>query len=232
MTPKKKLILIAEDESALGELLVFSLKEAGFETELSSDGRLALLRLAKPNPPDIMLLDWMMPGPSGIDICKKIRHNKNLRAMPIIMLSARGEEQDRIDGLNAGADDYVSKPFSMKELIARINSSLRRADLTNADSTVLHFDELEIQCNNYQILWQGKIIPFSPTGFRLLSHLAINKNKVWTRESLIDEVWGENIAIEPRTVDANIKRVRVLLKQITGRDFIKTARGFGYVFEF
>ncbi len=231
MPTHKELILVAEDEMALGELLTFNLTEMGFQTELVADGRLALLRLSKKPTPDLMLLDWMLPGPSGIDICKKTRANDSLNKMPIIMLTARSDESDIIKGLEAGADDYMTKPFSTKELHARIRALLRRTNPNQKEASLLQFGALTIEPNNYRVCWQDELVPLSPTGFNLLLHLARNANKVLTREALLDAVWGQNVAIELRTIDVNVKRLRALLKKTTKREFIKTAHGFGYTFE-
>lgn len=231
----KNLILIAEDELALGDLLMFNLQEAGFTPELAQDGRLALLRLRKDPLPDLMLLDWMLPGPSGIEICKAIRKNSTLNKMPIIMLTARSEEKDIVKGFEAGVDDYLTKPFSMKVLAARIEALLRR---TNRDETIgenesalLQFGQLKIDANNYRVLWQNGAISLSPTGFRLLLYFASNADKVLTRENILDAVWGQDSIIDLRTVDTAVKRVRDLLTRATGKTFIKTEHGFGYIFE-
>lgn len=226
------LILIAEDEMALGELLSFHLKEAGFQTEVVGDGRLALLRLHKEPAPAVLLLDWMMPGPSGLNICKRVRFDSALSKMPILMLTARGGEEDVVAGLEAGADDYLTKPFSTKELIARLRALLRRTQTDAPTQTnALDFGALRIERENYRVLWNKKILPLSPTSFNLLSVLAEHPNKVMTREQLLNSVWGTQTSVEPRTIDANIKRLRTLLKENTKKEFIKTSHGFGYFFE-
>ncbi len=224
----KPLILIAENELALGELLTFGLESANFTPEWCGDGRLALLRLDKPPIPDLLVLDWMMPGPSGIDVCKRVRGVAALSQMPILMLTARSDEADIIKGLDAGVDDYLTKPFSMKELTARIRALLRRANHTQ---TRLAFGELVIEIDNYRVLWSGTHLPLSPTGFKILTTLAARPGKIMPREKLLAEVWGENADIDLRTIDANIKRIRTLLKQATGKDFIQTSHGFGYFWQ-
>jgi two-component system phosphate regulon response regulator PhoB len=229
MSSAQPFILIAEDELTLGELLMFGLKGEGFEVELAGDGRLALSRLRKTPQPDLMLLDWMLPGPSGIEICKIARNNSALNKMPIMMLTARSDEEDIITGLEAGADDYLTKPFSMKVLTARIRALLRRTD-DKENLDLLQFGTLTINPDTYCASWKEDPIPLSPTGFKLLFYFASNPNKVLTRDKVLDGVWGQDAAIEPRTVDANVKRVRTLLKKFTGQEFIKTSHGFGYVF--
>ena len=227
------LILIAEDETALVEILAYNLKHEGFAIRRAADGRQALLQAAKTPAPDLLLLDWMLPGPSGIDICKRLRRDPLLKPMPIIILTARGEENDRVSGLNAGADDYITKPFSMKELIARIKALLRRSH-AELDADIILRGGIKIN-KTAQIAScassDDKKIALSATQFKLLVHLANRPEHIFSRENLLDAVWGNESEVQARTVDANIKRLRQQIKETCGHDPIRTARGLGYVFD-
>ncbi len=228
------LILIAEDEAALADLLAYALKRAGFAVRRAGDGRQAFSQAVKSPTPDLLLLDWMMPGPSGIDICKRLRGHPKLKSMPIIILTARGEEHDRITGLDSGADDYITKPFSTKELIARVRALLRRAH-AQLEAEIITRGDIHIN-KTAQIASCGdssnkKNIALSATEFKLLVYLADRPGHVFSRESLLDAIWGHHSEIQPRTVDANIKRLRQKIKKSCGHDPIRTARGLGYVLD-
>ena len=237
--PPPPLILIAEDETALVELLAYNLKREGFAIRRAADGRQALLQAAKTPAPDLLLLDWMLPGPSGIDICKRLRRDPLLKPMPIIILTARGEELDRVSGLNAGADDYITKPFSMKELIARIKALLRRAH-AELDADIILRGGLKINKTAHSVSCvscasrassDAQKIALSSTEFKLLVHLANRPGHIFSRENLLDAVWGSESELQARTVDANIKRLRQQIKKNCGHDPIRTVRGLGYVFD-
>ena len=232
-SPPPPLILIAEDETALVELLAYNLKREGFAIRRAADGRQALLQAAKTPAPDLLLLDWMLPGPSGIDICKRLRRDPQLKPMPIIILTARGEELDRVSGLNAGADDYITKPFSMKELIARIKALLRRAH-AELDADIILRGGLKINKTAHSVSCassDAQKIALSSTEFKLLVHLANRPGHIFSRENLLDAVWGSESELQARTVDANIKRLRQQIKKNCGHDPIRTVRGLGYVFD-
>ena len=234
--PPPPLILIAEDETALVELLAYNLKREGFAIRRAADGRQALLQAAKTPAPDLLLLDWMLPGPSGIDICKRLRRDPRLKPMPIIILTARGEELDRVSGLNAGADDYITKPFSMKELIARIKALLRRSH-AELDADIILRGGLKINKTAHSVSCASRAssdaqkIALSSTEFKLLVHLANRPGHIFSRENLLDAVWGSESELQARTVDANIKRLRQQIKKNCGHDPIRTVRGLGYVFD-
>jgi two-component system phosphate regulon response regulator PhoB len=222
----KPLVLIVEDEAPLVTLLRYNLEKEGFEVCWAGDGEEALMQIAE-RKPDILLLDWMLPHVSGIEVCRQIRRAPQTRALPVIMLTARGEELDRVRGLNSGADDYVTKPFSLRELTARLRSVIRRSQPNSADET-LQFAEVAIDVGAHRVTRAGKPIHLGPTEFRLLLYLMRHPGRVFSREQLLDAVWGHDVYVEPRTVDVHIRRLRKAINADGGEDIVRTVRSAGY----
>lgn len=225
----KPYILIAEDEDALATLLEYNLKKEGYDVGLARDGEEAIL-LAAERTPDLAVLDWMMPKLSGVEVCRRLRRRKSTRHTPIIMLTARGDETDRITGLDFGADDYVVKPFSMPELFARVRALLRRAQPGILDD-VIRQGAIEIDVKAFRVKIGGDEVHLGPTEFRLLDHFMRYPGRVYSREQLLDAVWGRDIYVEARTVDVHIGRLRKALKKVGGVNPIRTVRSAGYAFE-
>lgn len=225
----KPYILIVEDEAALLTLLRYNLEKEGFEVGEAVDGGEALLMAAERRP-DLMVLDWMLPTLSGIEVCRRIRRRPEARNLPIVMLTARGEEADRIRGLNSGADDYVVKPFSPAELVARIRAVLRRLRPALGDE-VLRYADLRMDLAAHRVTRDGAQIHLGPTEFRLLRHLMEHPGRVFTREQLLDSVWGPDIFIETRTVDVHVRRLRRALNGDRRPDLIRTVRSAGYALD-
>lgn len=221
-------ILIVEDEEPLALLLRYNLEADGYQVETVSRGDDADTRLRE-KLPDLLLLDWMLPGLSGIELCRRLRTRQDARSLPIIMLTARGEESERVRGLATGADDYIVKPFSVPELLARVRSLLRRAtpDLV-ADILVL--GDLELNRVNRRITRAGRDVVLGPTEYRLLQFLMERPGRVFSREQLLDGVWGRDVYIDERTVDVHIGRLRKALNRGREPDPIRTVRGSGYSF--
>lgn len=223
MTPY---VLIVEDETAISTLLEYNLQREGFETALAEDGDLALLMVAE-RTPDLILLDWMIPKLSGIEVCRRLRRREATANVPIIMLSARGEEDDRVTGLDIGADDYLVKPFSIPELFARIRALLRRTE-SNVLSDGITVGDLVIDTKAHQVFRAKQEIHLGPTEFRLLEHFMRRPGQVFSREQLLDAVWGHDVYVEARTVDVHIGRLRKALKMDERPDPIRTVRSTGY----
>jgi len=220
-------ILVVEDEDALGVLLDYNLQAAGFEPVIVRDGDEALLRLRE-EPFDLAILDWMLPGTSGIEICRRIRAMPETRALPVIMLTARGEEEDRVRGLDTGADDYVTKPFSVSELLARIRAILRRGA---SDSEAMRAGDISLDAETRRVHRGAREVPLGPTEFRLLETLMKRPGRVYSREQLLDLVWGRDVYVEARTVDVHIGRLRKALNQPGEADPLRTVRAAGYAFD-
>ncbi len=225
----KPYILIVEDEAALLTLLRYNLEKEGFEVGEAVDGEEALLMVAERRP-DLVVLDWMLPTLSGIEVCRRIRRRPEARNVPIVMLTARGEEADRVRGLNSGADDYVVKPFSPAELVARIRAVLRRLRPAFGDE-MLHYADLRMDLAAHKVTRDGAQIHLGPTEFRLLRHLMEHPGRVFTREQLLDSVWGPDIFIETRTVDVHVRRLRRALNGDRQPDLIRTVRSAGYALD-
>ncbi len=223
-----KRILVVEDEPAIREMLGFSLTKAGFRFEEAVDAEQALLAIAA-SPPDLVLLDWMLPGMSGVDLARRLRREELTAALPIIMLTARSEENDRVRGLETGADDYVSKPFSPRELIARIHAVLRRTQ-PETEEEAIHIGGLTLNPVDHRVKVGDEDIELAPTEFRLLSFFMHHPDRVYSREQLLDRVWGRGIYVEERTVDVHIRRLRKALATHDYDRFIQTVRGTGYRF--
>ncbi len=225
----KPLVLIVEDEAPLVTLLRYNLEKEGFEIAEAADGEEALLRIAE-RKPDIVLLDWMLPHVSGIEICRQLRRNPVTRTLPVVMLTARGEEADRVRGLDSGADDYIAKPFSLRELSARLRAVMRRAQ-PNLGEEVLRFGEVMMDLAAHRVSRSDKPIHLGPTEFRLLQHLMRHPGRVFSREQLLDAVWGHDVYVEARTVDVHIRRLRKALNADGGADLVRTVRSAGYALD-
>jgi two-component system, OmpR family, phosphate regulon response regulator PhoB len=222
-------ILLVEDDRALVELIDFHLQRAGYETRQTASGDDALI-LAQESPPDLILLDWMIEGTSGIEVCRHIRRMPQTKAIPIIMMTARGEEPDRIRGLDTGADDYITKPFSPKEMLARVGAVLRRVRPAGPGVT-LTFADLEMDVAAHRVKRSGLPISLSPSEFRLLRHFLESPRRVFTREGLLDTVWREGSDLDPRTVDVHVRRIRKALNKGGRPDLIRTVRSAGYALD-
>jgi two-component system phosphate regulon response regulator PhoB len=222
-------LLLVEDDKLLADLLVWHFEREQFEVRSTADGEEALL-LAQEELPDIVILDWMIEGISGIEVCRRLRRSTATANVPIIMLTARGEEGDRIRGLETGADDYLTKPFSPRELIARVNAVLRRVRPALAGE-MLNYADLEMDVVAHKVRRSGKAVALGPTEFRLLRHFLEHPNRVFSRERLLDSVWGHDSDIELRTVDVHVRRLRKALNDGGRPDVIRTVRSAGYALD-
>ncbi|MGC6500509.1 MAG: phosphate regulon transcriptional regulator PhoB [Henriciella sp.] len=222
----KPFIIIAEDEPAVSELLRYNLEAQGYETAIARDGDEALL-LIEERTPDLILLDWMLPRVSGIEICRRVRSRTDLANLPIIMLTAKTEEADRVRGLEMGADDYVIKPFSTNELIARVKAVLRRIRPALVHD-MIHVGDISIDRTTHSVTRNGQHIHLGPTEFRLLEYFAQHPKRVFSREQLLDGVWGSDVYVEARTVDVHVGRLRKALMSEGGDNPIRTVRSAGY----
>jgi two-component system, OmpR family, phosphate regulon response regulator PhoB len=225
----KAKMLLVEDDAALAELLVWHFQRENFDIRHTADGEEALL-IAQESPPDLVLLDWMIEGLSGIEVCRRLRRMPATQNVPIIMLTARGEEEDRVRGLETGADDYVTKPFSPRELVARVGAVLRRVRPALAGEQLIYAD-LEMDTVGHKVRRSGKLVPLGPTEFRLLKHFLEHPGWVFSRERLLDSVWGHDADIEPRTVDVHIRRLRQAINAGGLPDIIRTVRSAGYALD-
>ncbi|AIB10456.1 phosphate regulon transcriptional regulatory protein PhoB [Azospirillum brasilense] len=225
----KPLVLIVEDEADIVTLLKYNLEKEGFRVNAATDGEEALL-LAGEQTPNIVLLDWMLPLMSGLEVCRQMRRNSKMRDIPIIMLTARGEEADRVRGLNSGADDYITKPFSPTELVARMRAVLRRSAPGMTDET-LQFADVTMDLAAHRVRRNGRDVHLGPTEFRLLRHFMQHPGRVFSREQLLDVVWGHDVYVEPRTVDVHIRRLRKAMNEETEMDLIRTVRSAGYALD-
>lgn len=219
-------ILVVEDELSQIELLRYNLTQEGFKVKIAKDGEEGL-QAAIEDPPDLILLDWMLPNLSGIEVCRQLRREKTTRDIPVIMLTARSEERDKIRGLDIGADDYVSKPYSVRELIARVRAALRRP-VVGSYAGKMSVGDLVVNLDEHLITYDGKSILSSPTEFRLLITLMQSPNRVYSRDQLLDLVWGISADVDTRTVDVHIGRLRRILKPFDASKMVRTVRGFGY----
>ncbi|WP_183982922.1 phosphate regulon transcriptional regulator PhoB [Sphingomonas jinjuensis] len=226
--PRARMLLV-EDDAALAELLVYHFKREDFEIVQTPDGEEALL-LAKEKAPDIVLLDWMVEGLSGIEVCRRLRRMPETANVPIIMLTARGEEEDRVRGLETGADDYVTKPFSPRELVARVGAVLRRVRPALAGEALIYAD-IEMDTVGHKVRRGGEVVQLGPTEFRLLKHFLEHPGHVFSRERLLDSVWGHDSDIESRTVDVHIRRLRKAINVGDRPDIIRTVRSAGYALD-
>lgn len=221
-------ILVVEDEAPIRDMLCFVLEQNGYQTSTAEDVDQALALLIEPYP-DLVLLDWMLPGGSGIQVAKKMKQHELTRQIPIIMITARGEEEDKVKGLEVGADDYVTKPFSPKELMARIKAVIRRVSPTSLDD-VIEVQGLKLDPVSHRVSAKDDALDMGPTEFRLLHFFMTHPERVYSREQLLDHVWGTNVYVEDRTVDVHIRRLRKAIS-LAGHDrLIQTVRGSGYRF--
>ncbi|MGR3468360.1 MAG: phosphate regulon transcriptional regulator PhoB [Shimia sp.] len=219
-------VLVVEDEPAQRAVLAYNLEAEGFRVVQAENGEEALL-LVEEDAPDVVVLDWMLPNVSGIEVCRQLKMKKETRTLPVIMLSARSEEVDKIRGLETGADDYVTKPYSVLELMARVRTQLRRAR-PSALGAVLSFADIELDTEHHRVRRDGSDLKLGPTEFRLLTTFLEKPGRVFSREQLLDRVWGRDIYVDTRTVDVHIGRLRKALCRTGGDDPIRTVRGAGY----
>ncbi len=225
---QNKQILVVEDESAIRDMLRFALERAEFRLALAANAQEARLRIAEARP-DLILLDWMMPGLSGVEYAKELKNGATTKDIPIIMVTARAEEEDKVRALNIGADDYVSKPFSFPELIARIQAVLRRS-MPGGVEERLAVAGLEVDAASQRVTARGEPVKLGPTEYRLLHFFISHPERVYTREQVLDRVWGQNVYVEERTVDVHIRRLRKALQPYGYDNMIQTVRGTGYRF--
>jgi two-component system phosphate regulon response regulator PhoB len=225
----KPSMLLVEDDAALAELLAYHFRREDFDVRHTPDGEEALL-LAREAAPDLVLLDWMVEGLSGIEVCRRLRRAPETANVPIIMLTARGEEEDRVRGLETGADDYVTKPFSPRELVARVKAVLRRVRPALAGE-MLSYADIEMDAVGHKVRRGGQLVPLGPTEFRLLKHFLQHPGWVFSRERLLDAVWGRDTEIETRTVDVHIRRLRKAMNGDGMPDIIRTVRSAGYALD-
>lgn len=219
-------VLVVEDEPAQRELLTYNLEKEGFAVRSAGNGEEALLMIAEA-PPDLVILDWMMPRVSGIEVCRQLKSRNDTRHIPIIMLSARSEDVDTVRGLETGADDYVIKPYSVSELMARARTQLRRTQ-SAVSGVELTFEDIILDPERHRVSRNNQDLKLGPTEFRLLCRLMERPGRVFSREQLLDLVWGREIFVDSRTVDVHIGRLRKALMHFGGRDPIRTVRGAGY----
>lgn len=222
-------VLLVEDEAALADVLRYNLEREGFDVVSTGSGEQAL-RIAGERPVDLVLLDWMLPHMSGIEVCRQLRRRVETQNLPIIMLTARGEGADRVRGLDAGADDYMPKPVAPDELLARMRAVLRRARRAPAEER-LSYDDIEMDLAEYKVRRGGAAVVLGPTEFRLLRHFMERPGRVFSRDQLIDAVWGHDFHIDSRTVDVHIRRLRKALNADGRRDVIRTVRSAGYALD-
>ncbi|AWK43513.1 phosphate regulon transcriptional regulatory protein PhoB [Photorhabdus laumondii subsp. laumondii] len=221
-------ILVVEDEAPIREMVCFVLEKNGYQPVEAEDYDSALACLSEPYP-DLVLLDWMLPGGSGLQIIKQMKRNNNIRDIPVMMLTARGEEEDRVRGLEVGADDYITKPFSPKELVARVKAVLRRISPMVMED-IIEMDGLVLDSTSHRVTSRDKALDMGPTEFKLLHFFMTHPERVYSREQLLNYVWGANVYVEDRTVDVHIRRLRKVL-EIGGHDkMVQTVRGTGYRF--
>jgi len=226
MSTEQPTVLLVEDEPAQREVLGYNLEADGFRVLTAGNGEEALMMVAEA-PPDIIVLDWMMPNVSGIEVCRQLKTRSETRGIPIIMLSARSEEVDRVRGLETGADDYVIKPYSLVELMARVRAQLRRTRPASIGER-LEYEDIVLDAETHRVTRREKPLKLGPTEFRLLATFMEKPGRVWSREQLLDRVWGRDIYVDTRTVDVHIGRLRKALCQHGGDDPLRTVRGAGY----
>ena len=223
-----KLILIVEDEHAIRQMIAFGLRRAGFDVREAADCREARQSLADQRP-DLILVDWMLPDMSGLELTRAVKRDRQTRELPIILLTARAEEGDKVTGLENGADDYVTKPFSPRELVARINAVLRRVGATGLDNMV-EFEALKLDQQGQRITVDGQTVALGPTEYRMLEFFMTHPERVFSRDQLLDRLWGGNVYVEERTIDVHVRRLRKSLEKYGLDRFVQTVRGSGYRF--
>lgn len=225
----KPTILVVEDEAPLLTLLRYNLEKQGFRVEEATDGQEALLRVSE-SKPDLVLLDWMLPSLSGIEVCRQIRRRPATRDLPVIMVTARTEDQDAVRALDIGADDYITKPFAVEALLARIRALLRRSGSVPTKGTLVFLD-LSMDQDAHRVVRNGRPLHLGPTEYRLLEFFLLHPGRVFSREQLLDAVWGRDIHVEPRTVDVHIRRLRKAVNADGEADIIRTVRSAGYALD-
>ena len=223
-----KQVLIVEDERPIREMIAFGLRRAGFEVREAEDCRSARAALADARP-DLVLVDWMLPDMSGLELTRSLKRDRETREMPIIMLTARAEEGDKVAGLEGGADDYVTKPFSPRELLARINAVLRRGSGNGAEERI-EFEGLVLDQGSHRVMVGERTVALGPTEYRMLEFFLTHPERVYTRDQLLDRIWGGNVYVEERTIDVHIRRLRKALEDFGYDRFVQTVRGSGYRF--
>src|ERR1700710_211638 len=225
----RPLVLVVEDEAAIATMLRYNLEKQGYRVAEASDGQEALTRIQEQQP-DIVLLDWMLPLMSGIEVCRQIRRRPATRDLPVIMVTARTEDQDAVRGLNTGADDYITKPFHIDALLARMRALLRRSNSV-PDKGNLAFHDVEMDLSSHRVIRNGRKVHLGPTEFRLLEFFMQHPRRVFSREELLDAVWGKDIHVEPRTVDGHIRRLRKSINAEGELDIVRTVRAAGYALD-
>ncbi|HEX4261818.1 MAG TPA: phosphate regulon transcriptional regulator PhoB [Acetobacteraceae bacterium] len=225
----RPLVLVVEDEAALATMLRYNLEKQGFRVEEAADGQEAMTRLAEARP-DLVLLDWMLPVMSGLEVCRQLRRRSETRDVPVIMVTARTDDQDAVRGLNTGADDYITKPFGMDALLARMRALLRRANAVPAKG-LLAFHDVTLDLAAHRVQRDGRSLHLGPTEFRLLEFLMQHPRRVFSREELLDAVWGRDIHVEPRTVDVHVRRLRKAINGEGELDLVRTVRAAGYALD-
>jgi two-component system, OmpR family, phosphate regulon response regulator PhoB len=225
----RPLVLIVEDEASLVTMLRYNLEKQGFRVDEAGDGQEALTRIAE-NTPDLVLLDWMLPVMSGIEVCRQIRRRPSTRELPVIMVTARTEDQDAVRGLNTGADDYINKPVNMDALLARMRALLRRTNSVPTKGRLV-FHDISMDLTAHRVQRNGRPLHLGPTEFRLLEFFLQHPRRVFSREELLDAVWGPDIHVEPRTVDVHIRRLRKAINTDAELDLVRTVRAAGYALD-
>src|SRR5450755_3284733 len=225
----RPLVLVVEDEAAIATMLRYNLEKQGYRVSEASDGQEALTRIQEQQP-DIVLLDWMLPLMSGIEVCRQIRRKPATRDLPVIMVTARTEDQDAVRGLNTGADDYITKPFNIEALLARMRALLRRSNALPTKGQ-LAFHDITMDLAAYRVQRNGRAVHLGPTEFRLLEFFMQHPRRVFSREELLDGVWGPDIHVEPRTVDVHIRRLRKAINASGELDVVRTVRAAGYALD-
>lgn len=219
-------VLVVDDEAAQLEMLVYNIEAEGYRTSKAENGEAALLSIAE-DPPDVIILDWMMPRLSGIEVCRQLKTRKETQSIPVIMLSARAEDVDKVRGLETGADDYVAKPYSVTELMARVRAQLRRVRPSTVGQ-MLTYEDIVLDAETHRVTRSDAKIKLGPTEFRLLSTFMEKPGRVWSRDQLLDRVWGRDVYVDTRTVDVHVGRLRKALSSNGGTDPLRTVRGAGY----
>lgn len=219
-------VLVVDDEAAQREMIIYNVEAEGYRTTSAENGEAALLSVSE-DPPDVIILDWMMPRLSGIEVCRQLKIRPETRDIPVIMLSARSEEVDKVRGLETGADDYVVKPYSVTELMARVRAQLRRVRPATIGQ-MLTFEDIVLDAETHRVLRDGAMVKLGPTEFRLLSTFMEKPGRVWSRDQLLDRVWGRDVYVDTRTVDVHVGRLRKALTGNGGNDPVRTVRGAGY----
>ncbi len=223
-------LLVVEDERDIRDMLLFALEEAGFDVTDAGTSERALSLLQEGYRPDLMLVDWMLPGASGVEFARRVKQKDDLKDVPIIMLTARGEEDDRVRGLEAGADDYVVKPFSPRELVARIRAVLRRVGATFSAEKAIEIGGIRLDTASHRVTVRGETIKLGPTEYKILLFFMEHPERVFSRSQMLDAVWGHNVVVEERTIDVHMRRLRRALEPAGVENYVQTVRGAGYRF--